>query len=208
MGPGGGQQGRRARVERRTRETEIVVSVDLDGQGRVAIETPIGFLTHMLEALGRHALLDLEIRAVGDLEVDEHHTVEDLGLVLGEALSQALGDRSGISRAGWARHPMDEALCDVAIDICGRACLVYHATFQGERVGELPLELVHDFLNALCSTLGAGLHVDIVRGRSDHHRVEALFKALARALRMAVAREPRLGGQIPSTKGTIDGSPG
>lgn len=198
------QDERKARVERRTRETDIAVEISLDGSGQVEVETPIGFLSHMLEALGRHALFDLNLRVSGDTHVDLHHTVEDTGLVLGQAIAKALGERRGISRAGWARHPMDEALCDCAVDLSGRPCLVLEASFSEGRVGELPTELLHDFFEALARTLGAAIHIDVVRGRSDHHKVEAIFKALARALRVAVAPEPRLGGASPSTKGTID----
>lgn len=198
------EEHRRALVERKTRETDIRVAVDLDGAGEVAVATPIGFLTHMLEALGRHSLIDLEVRVQGDLEVDQHHTVEDTGMVLGQAISRALGDRRGISRAGWARHVMDEALADAAIDLSGRVHCTLEARFDGPKVGELEVGLVPDFFEALARALGAGLHLDLVRGRNDHHRVEALFKACARALRMAVAREPRLGDRAPSTKGSLD----
>jgi imidazoleglycerol-phosphate dehydratase len=196
---------RRAEVRRATRETDIRCALDLDGSGEASVATPIGFLTHMLETLARHALLDLDLAvARGDLEVDQHHTVEDTGLVLGQALAQALGDRAGISRAGWARHPMDEALADAAVDLSGRPCLVLEARFEGPKVGELEVSLVHDFFDALARSLGANIHLDLVRGRNDHHRVEALFKAFARALRAAVAREPRLEGKVLSAKGALD----
>ncbi|HVY60895.1 MAG TPA: imidazoleglycerol-phosphate dehydratase HisB [Planctomycetota bacterium] len=195
---------RRATVERKTRETEIRVSVDLDGSGEARVETPIGFLTHMLETLGRHALVDLEVRVAGDLHVDQHHTVEDTGMVLGAAIGKALGERRGISRAGWARHPMDEALADAAIDLSGRAHLTLEADFDDKKVGELRVSLLHDFFEALARALGANVHLDLVRGRNDHHRVEAIFKAFARALRMAIAREPRLGEKVLSAKGSLD----
>lgn len=195
---------RRASVERKTRETEIRLSVDLDGAGDVKVATPIGFLTHMLETFGRHSLIDLDLAVQGDLHVDQHHTVEDTGLVLGQGIAKALGDRRGISRAGWARHPMDEALAEAAVDLSGRPCLVFEARFDGPRVGELEVGLVHDFFDALARSLGANLHLDLVRGRNDHHRVEALFKACARAVRMAVARDPRLGDRVPSAKGSLD----
>lgn len=195
---------RTATVTRRTRETQIELTVNLDGTGQTEVNTPIGFLSHMLEAFGRHALIDLHAEVAGDLHVDAHHTVEDTGLVLGEALATALGDRRGISRAGWARHPMDEALADCAIDLSGRPACVLEASFDGERVGTLPLELLYEFFEALARTLGASVHLDLVRGRNDHHRVEALFKAFARAMRMAVAVDPRAKGIIPSTKGALD----
>jgi imidazoleglycerol-phosphate dehydratase len=191
-------------VERMTGETQIKIAVDLDGRGEVSVDTPIGFLSHMLEALGRHALIDLEVSVAGDLHVDQHHTVEDTGLVLGQAIKQALGDRAGIGRAGCFRHPMDEALADVALDLSGRGVLVYHAEYTDPQVGDLDVALLHDFFDAFSRTLGANLHIDVVRGRSDHHKVEAIFKALARALRQAVAREPRLLGQPLSTKGSFD----
>jgi imidazoleglycerol-phosphate dehydratase len=195
---------RTAEVHRATRETDILARVDLDGSGEVEVATPIGFLTHMIETLGRHSLVDLTVRASGDVNVDQHHTVEDTGFVIGQAIARALGERRGISRAGWARHPMDEALADAAIDLSGRPCLVLEARFEGAKVGELETSLVHDFFDALARALGANIHLDLVRGRNDHHRVEALFKAFARALRMAVAREPRLGDKVPSAKGSLD----
>ncbi len=199
---------RTATVERKTRETDIAITVDLDGTGKTRVDTPIGFFTHMLEALGRHALFDLDVKVRGDLHVDQHHTVEDTGHVLGEAIAKALGERKGIARAGWARHPMDEALADVALDLSGRAHLVFQLDLDGPKIGELQSDLLHDFFDALSRTLGANLHVDLVRGRSDHHKVEATFKALARALRSAVAIEPRARDRIPSTKGSLDLSTG
>jgi imidazoleglycerol-phosphate dehydratase len=195
---------RRATIDRRTRETTIRVAANLDGAGDTKVETPIGFLSHMLEAFGRHALIDLDVAVTGDLHVDQHHTVEDTGMVLGQAIAQALGDRRGISRAGWARHPMDEALADVAVDLSGRAHLVLEAKLDGPKVGELDVNLVHDFFEAFSRAAGANVHIDLVRGRNDHHRVEAIFKAFARAVRMAVAREPRIGERVPSTKGGLD----
>lgn len=195
---------RRAAVERRTKETEIRIVVDLDGTGDARVETPIGFFTHMLETLGRHALVDLDVRVKGDVHVDQHHTVEDTGLVLGGALAKALGERRGISRAGWARHPMDESLADASVDLSGRPHLTLEARFEEKMVGELQLSLLHDFFEALARSLGANIHLDLVRGRNDHHRVEAIFKAFARALRMAVTREPRIPGQILSAKGALD----
>jgi imidazoleglycerol-phosphate dehydratase len=197
-------EARRATVERSTRETQIRVTVNLDGSGETKIETPIGFLSHMLEALGRHALIDLEVKVSGDLHVDQHHTVEDTGMVLGQAVGKALAERRGISRAGWSRHPMDEALAEAAIDLSGRPHLTIDARLEGPKVGELDTNLLPDFFEAFARAAGANVHIDLVRGRNDHHRVEAIFKAFARALRMAIAREPRLGDRVPSTKGSLD----
>ena len=199
-GPGGAP--RRGDVERSTRETSVEVRVSLEGRGRSRVDTGIGFLDHMLELLAGHALIDLEVRADGDLHVDEHHTVEDVGIVLGQALSEALGDRRGIRRYGFLM-PMDEALSHVAIDLGGRRYLAFEADFERERVGELPTELVEDFLRALSDHLGATLHVRVERGRNDHHKIEAVFKGLGRALRAAVERDPRLGDRVPSTKGAL-----
>lgn len=194
---------RKATVARKTRETDIACTVDLDGKGTAAVSTPIGFFTHMLETLARHSLVDLDLSVTGDLHVDQHHTVEDTGQVIGEAISKALAERRGISRYGAARHPMDEALAMAAIDLGGRPHLVFEAAFTDKAVGGLDVGLLPDFFDALCRGLAANLHVDLVRGRSDHHKVEAIFKAVARALRAAVAREPRLGDEVPSTKGTL-----
>ncbi|MGH7546513.1 MAG: imidazoleglycerol-phosphate dehydratase HisB [Gemmatimonadota bacterium] len=193
---------RSARVERSTKETSITVEVELDGSGRTRVATGIGFFDHMLELLGHHAALDLVIEAEGDLRVDEHHTVEDVGLALGEALSRALGERRGIRRYGFLL-PMDESLAQVALDLGGRPTLVFQATFERERVGELPTELVEDFFKAVSDALKANVHVQLHYGRNDHHKVEAIFKAFGRAFRMAVEDDPRLGGGIPSTKGVI-----
>lgn len=187
---------------RETSETSVRVRVDLEGRGRSEVDTGIGFLDHMLELLARHALLDLEVEAEGDLHVDEHHTVEDVGLVLGEAMDRALGERRGIRRYGFLL-PMDESLARVAVDLGGRPYLVFQAEFSRERVGDLPTELVEDFLKALSDRLRANLHVRVEYGRNDHHRIEAIFKALGRALRAAIEQDPRLGQELPTTKGTL-----
>lgn len=187
---------------RETSETSVRVRVDLEGRGRSEIDTGIGFLDHMLELLARHALLDLEVRAEGDLHVDEHHTVEDVGLVLGEAMDRALGERRGIRRYGFLL-PMDESLARVAVDLGGRPYLVFQAEFSRERVGDLPTELVEDFLKGFSDRLRANLHVRVEYGRNDHHRIEAIFKALGRALRAAIEQDPRLGRELPTTKGTL-----
>jgi imidazoleglycerol-phosphate dehydratase len=177
----------------------------LDGVGITRIDCPIGFLGHMLEALGRHAHLDLEVSVRGDLHVDQHHTVEDTALVVGQALRQALGDRRGIWRTGWCRFPMDETLAECAIDIAGRPHLEWRVQFERSHLGELQSDLVHEFFQAMAIALGANLHLEVVRGGNDHHRCEALFKAFARALELAVAIHPRAAAEVPSTKGSLDG---
>jgi imidazoleglycerol-phosphate dehydratase len=190
---------RRATVSRTTRETDITVTLDLDGSGITEIETGVGFYDHLLSSLAHHALFDLAIRARGDLDVDDHHTVEDVALVLGSALAEALGDRAGIVRFGDATVPMDESLASAAVDVGGRPYSVVELPFRGERVGALTLQLVEHALEALARTSGATIHVR-GSGRNDHHLAEAAFKALGRALRAAVAPDPRRRG-VPSTKG-------
>ena len=194
---------RSATVDRQTTETQIRVHLVLDGRGRATIDSPIGFFTHMLETLARHSAIDMEATIRGDLHVDQHHTVEDTGIVLGQALREALGDKRGIQRAGFFNYPMDEALARVALDISGRPCLVYDVPLTTTHVGELQLELLEDFFLGFCTALGANLHIQVTYGRSDHHKVEAVFKALARALRMACQIDPRMAGEIPSTKGAL-----
>lgn len=193
---------RKGRAERRTSETSVAVEVDLEGTGRAEISTGLGFFDHMLELLAKHSAIDLSIVAAGDLNVDEHHTVEDVGLVLGEALDRALGERRGIRRYGFLL-PMDESLAQVALDLGGRPYFVFQAQFSRERVGELPTELVEDFFKALSDSLRANLHVRLQYGRNDHHKIEAIFKAFGRALRMAVEDDRRLADDVPSTKGRI-----
>jgi imidazoleglycerol-phosphate dehydratase len=205
-GPLGGVEivelvGRRAVVARRTRETSVTASVDLDGSGRVSLATGIGFWDHLLGSLGHHGLFDLEIQADGDLAVDEHHTVEDVALVLGSAFSAALGERAGIVRFGDARVPLDESLASVVLDLGGRPYAVVDLPFRGERVGKLPLQLVEHALEAFARTAGATLHVSGA-GRNDHHLAEAAFKALGRALREASAIDPRRLG-VASLKGSL-----
>jgi imidazoleglycerol-phosphate dehydratase len=191
---------RRVTVRRVTRETDVTVTVDLDGSGRAEITTGVGFYDHLLTSLAHHGLLDLEIRAVGDLEIDDHHTVEDVALVLGAAIGEALGDRAGIVRFGDASIPMDEALATAVLDIGGRPYAVIDLPFRGERVGGLTLQLVEHALEAFARTAGATLHVR-GSGRNDHHLAEAAFKALGRAIRAATARDPRRTG-LASTKGS------
>ncbi len=193
---------RRARVERRTRETEIVLALDLDGQGRSKVASGIGFLDHMLSSLATHSRFDLDLRCKGDLHVDAHHSVEDVGIALGQALKQALGDKQGIVRFGHAYCPLDEALSRAVVDLSGRPWLHFGVEWKARRIGDLPTELFEDFFWALADHGRFNLHLDLVRGRNAHHVAETLFKATARALAMAVARDPRVVG-VPSTKGSL-----
>jgi len=196
-------QPRRATVDRATNETRIAVSVDLDGTGRAEIATGIGFLDHMLDQLARHSLIDLTVKAEGDLHIDAHHTTEDTGIAIGQALTKALGDKRGIARYGHAYLPMDEALVRVALDLSGRPFLVWNVTFATDRLGQLDTQLVREFFQAIAQHGGITLHVDMIHGTNDHHVAEACFKGLAQALRRAVEIDPRKAGQIPSTKGTL-----
>jgi imidazoleglycerol-phosphate dehydratase len=193
---------RAAEVERKTRETAVAISLKLDGGGRGEIETGVPFLDHMLESFARHGFFDLKIAARGDLHIDEHHTVEDVGIVLGRAFKQALGDRSGIRRFGEATVPLDEAVCTAIIDISGRSYLGYEVPIKQDRVGNFQTELVHDFMKAMADEVGMNLHLRLHSGRNPHHIVEATFKAFARAMDAATQVEPRLAGVL-STKGTL-----
>jgi imidazoleglycerol-phosphate dehydratase len=194
---------RRAVINRRTTETQIVLALKLDGQGRYAVRTGIRFLDHMMELFTRHGGFDLSIDANGDLDVDQHHTVEDLGIALGEAVSQALGNRKGINRAGYFVMPMDETLAVAAIDLSGRPHAVVDLKVKVLKVGDLQTELVHDFFEGFAIGARANVHVKVLYGRSSHHHVEAVFKAFARALRVAVAKDKRLAKMLPSTKGLL-----
>jgi imidazoleglycerol-phosphate dehydratase len=195
------REARRVRVARRTRETDITVALDLDGSGTAGIETGIGFYDHVLGSLAHHGLFDLEIRATGDLHVDEHHTVEDVALVLGSAFAEALGDRAGIRRFGDCAVPMDESVATAVVDIGGRPYAVIDLPFRAERAGTLPLQLVEHALESFARTAGATLHLRGT-GRNDHHLAEAAFKALGRALRSACEPDPRRSG-VASTKGSL-----
>lgn len=195
------RDGRRVSVARKTRETDVTVTLDLDGTGKAAIETGVGFFDHLIGSLAHHGLLDLEIKADGDLQVDEHHTVEDVALVLGAAFAEALGDRAGIGRFGEATVPMDESLATAAVDVGGRPYAVVDLPFLGSRVGALPLQLVEHSLEAFARTSGVTLHVR-GSGRNDHHLAEAAFKALGRALRVACEPDARRSG-VASTKGSL-----
>jgi len=193
---------RTATVKRKTRETDIRLKLNLDGQGQCSVNTGIGFFDHMLQLLAKHSLFDLELLCKGDLEIDEHHSVEDVGLVFGEALAEALGDKAGISRFGEATVPMDEALSRVVVDISGRGFLAFRCKFQREKVGQLSTELVEEFWRAVASRAGITLHIDVLFGSNAHHQVESLFKAAARALRSATRIQPEVKG-VPSTKGVL-----
>ncbi len=194
---------RKGRVARKTSETDISVAVNLDGTGAAKIAIPIGMLGHMLEAFARHSGIDLTVAAKGDLAVDQHHLVEDIGIVLGDAVRKALGDKKGINRAGFFVFPMDEALGVVALDIGGRAHLQYEVKFKRRFCGELDTDTAPDFFGGFAQGLMATVAVRAITGRSDHHKLEALFKAFAKALKLAVSRDDRLKGYIPSTKGVI-----
>ncbi|MDQ3350207.1 MAG: imidazoleglycerol-phosphate dehydratase HisB [Acidobacteriota bacterium] len=194
---------RRATIKRVTTETSIVLRLDVDGKGRYDVRTGIRFLDHMLELFARHGGFDLTVRATGDLDVDQHHTVEDLGIALGEAVSTALGTRKGINRAGYFVMPMDEALAVAAIDLSGRIHTVVDLRVRTRMVGDLQTELVHDFFEGFAQGARANVHVKVLYGRSSHHHVEAVFKAFARALRVACARDRRLARMLPSTKGLL-----
>jgi imidazoleglycerol-phosphate dehydratase len=194
---------RNASVGRRTKETQIQGSLEIEGQGRYDISTGIRFLDHMLELFARHGGFDLTLHAKGDLDVDQHHTVEDAGIVLGQLFAKALGDRTGINRAGYFVQPMDETLAVVAVDLGGRPALVYKDLVRVRLVGDLQTELVEDFFGGFVNHAGANLHAKVIYGRSNHHKIEAIFKCFARALRYACSTDERLKEQLPSTKGLL-----
>ena len=193
---------RKAVVKRKTRETDIELSLGLEGEGRSEIATGIGFLDHMLTSFATHGRFDLEVKCKGDLHVDAHHSVEDVGIALGQALKQALGDKAGIVRFGHAYCPLDEALSRCVIDLSGRPWLTFAVAFKAQRVGDMPTELFEDFFWALADHARLNVHLDLIRGRNGHHIAETLFKASSRALAMAVALDPRVKG-VPSTKGSL-----
>ncbi len=195
---------RKAQIERLTTETQIRAELNLDGKGRYDISTGVRFFDHMLELFTKHGGFDLKLQATGDLDVDQHHTVEDVGIVLGQLFAQALGDRKGINRAGYFIMPMDETLAVVAIDLSGRPALVYHAPTRFRLVGDLQTELLHDFFDGFVVHAGANLHARVMYGRSNHHKIEAIFKCFARALRVACSKDARLKDQLPSTKGLLE----
>jgi imidazoleglycerol-phosphate dehydratase len=193
-------------VDRKTKETQISVAVDLDGSGRSQIATGIGFLDHMLDQLSRHSLIDLKVEAKGDLHIDFHHTTEDTGICIGEAVAKALGDRKGIRRWGEATVPMDETLTRVALDASNRPYLIWKVTFSKPKLGEMDTELFKEWFQAFAQNAGLTLHIENLYGENNHHIVESCFKGLARALRQAIEIDPRKSDAIPSTKGTLGGS--
>jgi imidazoleglycerol-phosphate dehydratase len=194
---------RNAAVTRKTAETEIRVAVNLDGTGKAKLATGVPFLDHMLDQVARHGLIDLDVEAKGDLHIDAHHTVEDIGITLGQAVAKAIGDKKGIRRFGHAYVPLDEALSRVVVDFSGRPGLEFHVAFVRARIGEFDVDLVHEFFQGFVNHAQVTLHVDNLRGSNAHHQAETAFKAFARALRMAVEPDPRAGGAVPSTKGTL-----
>jgi len=196
---------RKATLKRTTKETDIAVAVDLDGSGTASISTGIGFLDHMLELLARHSRIDMSVKAAGDLHIDHHHTTEDVGIALGQAVKQALGDMKGITRYADVHVPMDEALTRVAIDISGRPFLVFRTAFTRDKVGSFDTELVNEWFQAFAVNAGITVHVETLYGQNDHHISESCFKGLARALRAAVAIDERAKGEVPSTKGSLGG---
>lgn len=194
---------RSARIERNTLETQITVAIDLDGSGRSRFETGVPFLDHMLDQVARHGLIDLDIRASGDLHIDAHHTVEDIGITLGQAFAAAVGDKKGIARYGHAYVPLDEALSRVVVDLSGRPGLVFEVAFTRGMIGAFDVDLFHEFFQGFVNHAAVTLHVDNLRGNNAHHQAETVFKAFGRALRMAVAPDPRLGDAVASTKGAL-----
>ena len=195
---------RTAKINRQTKETKVDLALDLDGKGRATVSTGVGFFDHMLDLLARHGLFDLDLTAEGDLHVDFHHTVEDVGIVLGQAIERAVGDKRGIHRYGWAIVPMDESLAQVAVDLSGRPAFVFHAKFPNQTIGPFPVELVEEFLKAVATSARMNLHVTVPYGSNSHHVAEAIFKALAKALRQATSLDPR-NDDVPSTKGSLNG---
>lgn len=196
---------RRAEASRNTLETQIRVAINLDGSGQGALDTGLPFLDHMLDQIVRHGLIDLDVKASGDLHIDAHHTVEDVGITLGQALALAVGDKKGLTRYGHAYVPLDEALSRVVLDLSGRPGLEFHVEFSRARIGDFDVDLFHEFFQGFVNHAGVTLHVDNLRGRNAHHQAETVFKAFARALRMATTPDPRAANTIPSTKGALQG---
>ncbi len=194
-----------ARIERNTKETQISVSVNLDGSGEGRFATGLPFLDHMLDQVARHGLIDLDVEANGDLEIDAHHTVEDIGITLGQALAKAWGDKRGLRRYGHAYVPLDEALSRVVVDLSGRPGLEYEVNFPRARIGDFDVDLFREFFQGVVNHAGMTLHIDNLKGRNAHHIIETIYKAFGRALRMAVEHDPRMGDAMPSTKGSLSG---
>lgn len=191
-------------ITRKTKETNIRLALNLDGTGEAQIKTGVGFFDHMLDLLSRHSLVDLNVEAQGDLHIDAHHTVEDVGIVLGQGIEKAVGDKKGIYRYGWATVPMDESLASVAIDLSGRPAFVYNVGYRGAMIGNFPFELLEEFFKSVATNAKMNLHINVPYGTNNHHIAEAIFKATAKALRQAVSADPRNPG-IPSTKGSLSG---
>lgn len=194
---------RKATVSRKTSETQIEVSVNLDGGTSASLKTGIAFLEHMLDQVSRHGLIDMTINATGDTHIDDHHTVEDIGITIGQAFNQALGDKTGIRRYGHAYVPLDEALSRVVIDFSGRPGLEYHASYPRDRIGDFDVDLIHEFFQGFVNHAKATLHIDCIRGNNAHHIAETIFKAFGRAIRMAIEHDPRMQNVMPSTKGSL-----
>lgn len=194
---------RKVSVERNTLETQIRVAINLDGTGKASFDTGVPFLDHMMDQIARHGLIDLDIKAVGDNDIDDHHTVEDIGITLGQAFSRAIGDKKGLYRYGHAYVPLDEALSRVVIDFSGRPGLEFNVEFTRAMIGRFDVDLFYEFFQGFVNHAGVTLHIDNLRGRNAHHQIETVFKAFGRALRMAVALDPRMAGQMPSTKGSL-----
>ena len=195
---------RTAEISRHTKETSIRLGINLDGMGKCSAQSGVGFFDHMLDLLARHSLIDLNLEAKGDLQVDSHHTVEDIGIVLGQCLEKALGDKRGIQRYGWAIVPMDETLAQVAIDLSGRPAFVFKVNFTGPLIGAFPVELVEEFFKSVATNGRMNLHINVPYGANNHHISESIFKAMAKALRQAVTLDPR-NSDVPSTKGSLNG---
>ena len=189
--------------DRKTKETEILVQLNIDGDGKSGIDTGIGFLDHMLKLFSKHGLFDLEVKAKGDLNVDQHHTVEDIGIVLGQAFNKALGDKKGINRAGFFAFPMDETMAIFSVDIAGRPYLKFDAKFKREKIGELDSDLIQEFFQAFSLNLGANIQIRSFEANTDHHKAEAIFKAFGKAMKMACSKDPRAKEDVPSTKGIL-----
>lgn len=194
---------RTANVERDTLETQITISINLDGEGSANLDTGVPFFEHMLDQIARHGMIDLDIKANGDTHIDDHHTVEDVGITLGQAINKAVGDKKGITRYGHAYVPLDEALSRVVIDLSGRPGLVFNADFTREKIGNFETELVFEFFQGFVNHANATLHIDCLRGHNSHHQAETIFKAFGRALRMALSQDERMAGKMPSTKGSL-----
>lgn len=194
---------RRASVERNTKETQIKITIDLDGSGAANLNSGVPFLDHMLDQVARHGLIDIDVHCVGDTHIDDHHSVEDIGIAFGTAMDEALGDRRGIHRYGHAYVPLDEALSRVVIDFSGRPGLFFHAEYTRDKVGTFDVDLAAEFFQGFANHAKATVHADVIRGVNDHHKIETLFKALGRALRVAMSHDERMGDALPSTKGTL-----